>query len=125
MHFTEHKKWLALQVPPAKYNNTNLRWTKPKTYSAHVVKAEPKTGSTWVIPKQDGPGPGSYGVEQAIKESQWAKVKGQSKQTWFPPTFTDKAKEMLKHVPGSGHYKQLETGKDKVARDVNFMYKRH
>ena len=65
-----------MQVPPAKYNNTNLKWTKPKTYSAHVVKAEPKAASTWVIAKQDGPGPGSYGIEQAIKTSQWGKVKG-------------------------------------------------
>lgn len=56
---------------------------------------------------------------------QWGKVKGQSKQTWFPPTFTDKHKAMLKHVPGSGHYKELEASKDKVARDTNFMYKRH
>lgn len=124
MHFTEHKKWLAVQVPPAKYQITNVKLTKPKTYSAHIVKPEPKTGSSWVIPKQDGPGPGSYKVEEAIK-FQWAKVKGNSRQTWEPPCFTDKAKDMLKHVPGSGHYKQLETAQNKVCKDKSFIFKRH
>ena len=126
VHFTDHKKWVASFVPPAKYNNTNVRWTKPKAFSCHIGKPEVAKGtSSWVIPKMDAPGPGAYNVPEAIKTAQWGKVKGQSKQTYFPMTFTDKHKKMFSHVPGSGHYKQVETATDRVAKDTNFKYKRH
>ena len=32
---------------------------------------------------------------------------------------------MLSHVPGPGWHKVAEAGKDKVAKDINFKYKRH
>ena len=66
MHFTEHKKWLANQVPPAKYNNQNVKLVKPKTFSTHIAKAAPKAASTWAIPKCSEPGPGSYETSEAI-----------------------------------------------------------
>ena len=58
----------------------------------------------------DGPGPGSYNEFDAVKKTQFAKAKGQSKQTYYPLTFTDKHKKMLAHIPGSGHYKNMEAG---------------
>ena len=122
---TEWHKYVAVQYPPAKYDNTNHKLTKPKGYSAHIIKAAPKPASTWAIPKMDSPGPGSYNAPESIEKQRWGKVKGQIKQTYFPPAFTDKAKKMTAFVPGSGHYKQMEAGKDKVARDVNFKYSRH
>ena len=127
MHFTEHKKWVALQYPPAKYDNTNMKIVKPKTYAAKIDKLAPdsKATSTWVIPKESSPGPGSYNTPEAIKIAQWGKVKGQIKQTYHPPNFTDKHKKMLGHVPGAGTYKSMETAKDKAGKDPAFMYKRH
>ena len=39
---------------------------------------------TWKIPKMDEPGPGSYQVEEAIKKSQWAKIKGHARMKVHP-----------------------------------------
>ena len=126
IHFTEHKKWLAVQVPPAKYVNTNVKLTKPRIFTLNIGKPDvPKGTSQWQIPKMDGPGPGSYNVPESIKNAQWGKIKGNPKQTNFPPTFTDRAKKMLAHVPGSGHYKNAEAAKDKSSKDAKLVLKRH
>lgn len=53
-------------VPGAKYNNMNTKLTKPRINCASLGKPEPKTTSSWVIPKMNGPGPGSYDTEKAI-----------------------------------------------------------
>ena len=66
MHFTEHKKWLANQVPPAKYNNQNVKLVKPKIFSTHIAKVDKKAASSWAIPKMNDPGPGSYDTSEAI-----------------------------------------------------------
>ena len=47
VHFTDHKKWLGVQVPPAKYDNTNVKLVKPKIFSTHMPKAQPKPAQTW------------------------------------------------------------------------------
>ena len=122
---TDWHKYVAVQYPPAKYDTTKTSLTRPKVYATHIVKAAPKPASTWAIPKMDSPGPGSYNAPESMKSSQWASVKGQSKQTYFPPAFTDKAKKMTAFVPGCGHYKNMETAKDKVFKDTNFKYSRH
>lgn len=67
-HYLDHKKWLASQVPAAKYNNTNVKLTKPRTlgfnFNGSVMK--PKSPSqTWVIPKMNEPGPGSYNAPES------------------------------------------------------------
>ena len=125
MHFTEQSKWVATQYPPAKYDNTNMKVVKPKHFAAHIGKPEPKPTSTWVIPKEASPGPGSYNVPEAMEKGTWGKVKGQFKQTYHPPSFTQKHTKMLSHVPGVGAHKLLETAKDKVGKDTNFRYQRH
>lgn len=126
VHFTEHKKWLAMQVPPARYANTNVKLTKPRTLGMSFGKpSTPKGSSSWVIPKMADPGPGSYNVSEAITTSQWAKIKGTTKKSAFPVCFTDRQKAMSAGVPGPGHNKTCEAAKDKVAKDVNFTYKRH
>ena len=78
VHFTEHTKWIAQQYPPARYDNTNVKLVKPKTYAAKIDKLAPdsKATSTWVIPKESSPGPGSYNTPEAIKLQLWGKVKG-------------------------------------------------
>jgi len=43
-----------------------MRWVKPKLRAATIGKPEPKPTSTWVIPKEAGPGPGSYNTPEAI-----------------------------------------------------------
>ena len=102
-----------------------MKWTKPKLFAGHIGKPTPKAASTWVIPKMDGPGPGSYNEEEALRATQWGRVLGQSKQTSFPLSFTERHKKMFAHVPGSGHYKALDTAELKAAKDTNFKYKRH
>ena len=54
---------------PAKYDNTNMRWVKPRHFAATIGKAAPKPASTWVIPKEAGPGPGSYNTPEAMTNS--------------------------------------------------------
>ena len=68
VHFTEQTKWVATQYPPAKYDNTNMKVVKPKHFAAHIGKPEPKPTSTWVIPKESSPGPGSYNVPEAMEK---------------------------------------------------------
>ena len=66
----DHKKWLAMQVPSAKYANTNVKLTKPRTLGMPFGKPmTPKGTQTWVIKKDGGPGPGSYNVPEAIKSA--------------------------------------------------------
>jgi len=60
VHFTDHQKWLAHQVPPARYDVTNVKMTKPRLFSTHIKKADPKPAASFGVPKMDGPGPGSY-----------------------------------------------------------------
>ena len=121
VHFTDHKKWVASFVPAAKYNNTNVKLTKPRTLGMGFGKVDtPKGTQSWVIPKMDQPGPGSYNVPESITNSQWAKIKGTAKKSAFPMSFVDRHKKMFAHVPGSGHYKNAEHGGLKVAKDVNF-----
>ena len=70
MHNTDHHKWLASQVPSAKYNNQNVKLTKPKTFSASIGKPQTAKGvSNWAIPKSNEPGPGAYETSEAIKNS--------------------------------------------------------
>lgn len=76
VHFTEQIKWVATQYPPAKYDNFNVVLVKPKKFAAHIGKPEPKPASTWVIPKESSPGPGSYNAPEAMQNAQWGKVKG-------------------------------------------------
>ena len=77
MHYVDHKKWVASQVPPAKYNNMNVSQIKPKIYAAKIMKPEqPKMPSSWAIPKSKEPGPGAYNTDDAIRLSQWGKVRG-------------------------------------------------
>jgi len=105
----DHKSWLASQVPPAKYDNSNLKLTKPRlrgfSFRGNPTTADSTTKSLWIIPKMNEPGPGSYNAPEAQTKAQWAKVKGTSRQTSNPPCFTDAHKKRFAHVPGSGHYK--------------------
>ena len=66
VHYIDHKKWLATKVPPAKYNNQNVKLVKPKIFSTHITKVDKKAVSTWQIPKMSDPGPGSYETTEAI-----------------------------------------------------------
>ena len=47
VHYTDHKKWVAQQYPPAKYDNTNMKIVKPKHFAAHIGKPDPKGASSW------------------------------------------------------------------------------
>ena len=61
VHKIDHTKWLAMQYPPAKYDNTNHKITKPRVLGMSWGKEPtPKSTQAWVIPKVDEPGPGSY-----------------------------------------------------------------
>ena len=103
----------------------NVKWTKPKTLGMGFGKPlEPVGSQTWVIPKCGDPGPGSYNAPEAIKQGQWGKVKGTTKKSEFPVCFTDRQKKMLGFVPGPGHNKSAESGKDRVAKDINYTFKR-
>ena len=114
-----------MQVPPAKYANTNVKLTKPKTLGMSFGKPmTPKGTQQWVIPKTSEPGPGTYNVPEAIKQAQWAKIKGATKKSEYPACFTDRQKKMLSYVPGPGHNKNTETAKDKVSKDIKFTFKR-
>ena len=76
-HAFDHTKWLTAQYPPAKYNNTNLKHTKPTVFAAKIMKPEqPKMPTSWAIQKDKSPGPGSYDTATAMRETQWGKVKG-------------------------------------------------
>lgn len=85
----------------------------------------PAGTQAWVIPKVDQPGPGSYKVAESITNGLWGKIKGTTKKSENPPSFTDRHKKMLAFIPGPGHNKIAEAGKDKAAKDINFKYKRH
>ena len=125
-HFTDHSKWLSSLVPSPDKHNPKSTITKPRHLAASIGKPSTAKGtSLWAIPKSNEPGPGAYETVEAIKNSQWAKVKGTSKKTEFPLCFTDKHKNMFSHVPGSGHYKQVETAQARTSKDINFKYKRH
>ena len=125
VHFTEHKQWVARQYPPAKYNNTNHKLTKPRGLAATMGRPPQKESQSWVIPKSADPGPGSYKVEEAFVQQQWGKVRGQARQTFFPKTFTDQHKMQYKDIPGSGHYKNLEKADKIIQKPTEFQYKRH
>ena len=45
MHMIDHKKWLASFVPPAKYNNQNMKVVKPRIMSA-TVRGKPTDESS-------------------------------------------------------------------------------
>lgn len=85
----------------------------------------PKGKSAWMIPKSDDPGPGSYNTPEAIQNQQWAKIHGTTKKNAKPLCFTDRHRNMLKHVPGPGHNKMANVGKDKISKDPNLTVKRH
>ena len=103
---------------------------------------------TWKIPKMDEPGPGSYQVEEAIKKSQWAKVKFARQKsepgTWInqkdkdgKPVVRDVRTRRLHPVDPDpdckkdhkweemNHDKLLHAARDKTTRPQSLTFKRH
>ena len=88
---------------------------KPTIPATQILR--PNSKPSWQIPKMDGPGPGSYDVPKAIKESQWALVKGPIKSTQAKTCFTERHSKVYKYIPGSGHYKNLDNHDKVLNRD--------
>ena len=131
VHFTDNQKWLnsfnsAKLSCPKKDYNPNFKHVKPRLKSANFAsRNDEKPTSTWIIPKEDAPGPGSYNTSEAIVKQQWGQIKGQFKQGDFPLSFIKQRIKQFEHVPGSGHYKTLEAAEKKASQDKRYVYQRH
>ena len=110
----------------------------PKHQSQSKVSAAME--KTWVIPKMNEPGPGSYAVEEAIKVAQWPKIKGHTRQIYEPGTWINPKEQKLAvpkpeikpscvkdHKWGSEeeHDKLFNTVRNKISKDNRLIFKRH
>jgi hypothetical protein len=84
-------------------------FTKIKNTSAVDKRWEHK------IPKEDGPAPGLYQVEEAVVKTQWVTRK--------PPVdkqrtvgFIEKFQKLHKHAPGVGTYDKVESAYNRLSR---------
>jgi hypothetical protein len=68
--FIEESQYLSMQSPDAKYESINLETYKPRTMFTKI-KDTSKVDKRYdhKIPKEDGPAPGLYNIEDAIKKT--------------------------------------------------------
>lgn len=70
--FIEESEFHSIQTPDAKYESINLEKYKPRTMFTKIKNTSAVDKRyDHKIPKEDGPAPGLYNVEDAIKKTQW------------------------------------------------------
>jgi hypothetical protein len=85
-----------------------LKYAKPRI---HVTQFYPiKKERFMKIEKNNVPGPTSYESPAALRKTQWSPPKGKvaMKEIKGSIAFIDSIIKSKKHVPGVGHYKNME-----------------
>ena len=74
--------------------------------------------------KKDGPAPGSYNVEEALRKTRFVEKKttvGKCKNM----SFIDDYAKKHKYSPGVGTYKEIDKAYDKISKSPSLTKKRH